>query len=249
MDLNLTSLVYRDSELLRRERHLLATFACASLAIHTLLLGGLPQLLHESHEETPRTLDVRLREVEPPRRVEPPKPEPVRPEPPRRESRPYPEPVRSIPVPATAPPLLTTRDSRADAPSISAPPAVTAPTPPQEAPAPTARAAPAAEKPAAAAQPVTQPLFNAAYLRNTPPRYPMAARRNGEQGTVMLKVFVTREGAATSVTVERSSGSRSLDSAATETVRSWRFAPARQGDQAVEAWVIVPVEFRLDQPS
>ena len=249
MNPTVTSLVYRDSESLRRERHLLSAFAGVSLAIHTLLLGGLPHLLHESHEETPRPLDVRLREAEPPRRVEPPKPEPLKPEPPRRDTKPRAEPAPPTAIPVAPPPLLTARDPRADAPPVPAAPTVTAPAASPEPTTTTARAAPSAEKPVPAAQPVTQPLFNAAYLRNTPPRYPMAARRNGEQGTVMLKVFVTREGAATSVTVERSSGSRSLDSAATETVRSWRFAPARQGDQAVEAWVIVPVEFRLDQPS
>jgi protein TonB len=247
MDINLASLVYRDSEFLRRERHVLAAFACLSLTIHVLLLGGLPRLLQDGHEEAPRPLDVRLREVEPARRVEPPKPEPVKPEPPKRESRPNPEPIRTAPVPAAAPPLLTTRDSRADVPPVPAVSAV-ATNPPQETPTPTARVAPPAEKPSPA-QPVTQPLFNAAYLRNTPPRYPIAARRSGEQGTVMLKVLVTRDGAAASVNVERSSGSRSLDSAATETVRGWRFVPARQGEQAVEAWVLVPVEFRLDQAS
>lgn len=99
---------------------------------------------------------------------------------------------------------------------------------------------------AAAASP---PSFNAAYLRNPLPPYPLVARRNGEQGTVTLKVRVTREGIAASVAVEKTSGSAHLDDAALETVRTWRFVPARQGSQPVEAWVLVPVVFRLQPVS
>lgn len=96
---------------------------------------------------------------------------------------------------------------------------------------------------------VSVPSFNAAYLRNPAPRYPLIARRNGEQGTVTLKVLVTREGAPASVSVDKTSGSAHLDNAALETVRSWRFAPARQGTQPVEAWVLVPIVFRLEPVS
>ena len=31
-------------------------------------------------------------------------------------------------------------------------------------------------------------------------------------------------------------------------VKSWRFVPARQGTQPVEAWVLVPVVFKLEGP-
>lgn len=96
---------------------------------------------------------------------------------------------------------------------------------------------------------VLAPSFNAAYLRNPAPRYPLIARRNGEQGTVTLKVLVTREGTPASVSVDKTSGSAHLDNTALETVRSWRFAPARQGTQPVEAWVLVPIVFRLEPVS
>ena len=96
---------------------------------------------------------------------------------------------------------------------------------------------------------ITPPGFNAAYLRNPPPRYPVSARRNGEQGTVTLRVLVTREGGASTVSVDKTSGSTALDQAAVEAVRGWKFVPARQGAQAVEAWVLVPVVFRLEAGS
>lgn len=112
---------------------------------------------------------------------------------------------------------------------------------------PPARAQAAATAPAEA--PLTPPVFNAAYLRNPPPRYPIAARRNGEQGTVTLRVLVDREGLPASVAIEKTSGFAPLDNAAREAVRAWRFVPARRGSQAVEAWVLVPVVFRLEDAS
>jgi protein TonB len=92
----------------------------------------------------------------------------------------------------------------------------------------------------------TPPAFNATYLRNPPPPYPLVARRNGEQGTVTLRVLVTREGAPASVSVEKTSGSGHLDRAALETVKSWRFVPALRGAEPIEAWVLVPIVFRLE---
>ena len=37
-----------------------------------------------------------------------------------------------------------------------------------------------------------------------------------------------------------------LDDAALQTVRRWRFVPARRGDTPVESWVDVPIIFRLE---
>jgi protein TonB len=93
---------------------------------------------------------------------------------------------------------------------------------------------------------VTPPVFNASYLRNPAPGYPANARRAGTQGTVTLRVRVTREGLAARVDVEKSSGSPHLDAAALEAVKAWRFVPARLGAEPVESWVLVPIVFRLE---
>ncbi len=93
---------------------------------------------------------------------------------------------------------------------------------------------------------VTEPQFDADYLRNPPPVYPQRARRRGAEGKVMLEVAVTREGDARDVFIARSSGSGILDEAARDAVQRWRFIPARRGSELVEARVIVPVEFRLN---
>ena len=93
---------------------------------------------------------------------------------------------------------------------------------------------------------VTPAGFNDAYLRNPAPRYPLASRRAVEQGTVTLRVLVSLDGLASRVAVEKSSGSPHLDAAALEAVKAWRFTPARQGADAVESWMLVPIVFRLE---
>jgi protein TonB len=90
------------------------------------------------------------------------------------------------------------------------------------------------------------PNFNAAYLNNPPPAYPVTARRMGQQGKVILRVLVNPAGTADKVELRTSSGFDRLDDAALDAVRRWRFVPARQGDQPVTAWVLVPIVFTLE---
>ncbi len=75
----------------------------------------------------------------------------------------------------------------------------------------------------------------------------MASRRMHEQGTVLMRVRVSSQGTAEEVLIERTSGSVRLDEAAMTAVRRWRFVPAQSGTQAVEAWVVVPLEFELQR--
>lgn len=98
---------------------------------------------------------------------------------------------------------------------------------------------------ASAPEPVTEPSFGAAYLRNPPPNYPAVAQQRGWQGTVLLKVHVLASGRPDQVGLVSSSGHDSLDDAAIEAVTNWRFAPARRGDQAIDGWVQVPIAFKL----
>lgn len=121
----------------------------------------------------------------------------------------------------------------------------------QPAPAPAVPApAPAAAAPmlaaAAPAVPLRAPRFDAAYLRNPPPAYPRASRRLGEEGRVVLRVRVESDGRPSQLAVQASSGSARLDDAAFDAVRRWRFVAARRGDESVAAWVLVPIEFRLN---
>ena len=91
----------------------------------------------------------------------------------------------------------------------------------------------------------SQPRFDADYLNNPVPRYPPLSRRLREEGVVMLRVYVLPSGLPDAVELKRSSGSARLDESAVSAVRQWRFVPARSGDVAVAAWVLVPIAFSL----
>lgn len=80
---------------------------------------------------------------------------------------------------------------------------------------------------------------------NLPPRYPALARKRGWEGSVTLSVFVGEDGSVQSVGVETSSGHRTLDEAAVEAVRGWRFTPARKSGRAVASSYKVTFEFKL----
>jgi periplasmic protein TonB len=124
-----------------------------------------------------------------------------------------------------------------------APPAApSTPTVREEAPRPSgARETLALAIPAAAAPQLRMP----ALLDAPAPAYPTAAREDGEEGTVLLRVRVSPAGGAAEVALARSSGSRLLDAAALTAVARWTFRPARRGDEAIEAWLEVPVRFQL----
>ncbi len=77
-----------------------------------------------------------------------------------------------------------------------------------------------------------------------PPRYPPAALRRGDRGTVVVRVEVDANGAPNGVALVRRSGSRDLDRAAMEAVRRWRFKPAQNNGQAVPASIEIPFDFK-----
>lgn len=90
------------------------------------------------------------------------------------------------------------------------------------------------------------PRVDASFKGNRLPEYPAMSRRLGEQGVVVLRVFITPEGRAADVQLVKSSGSARLDRSAMESIREWRFVPARQSGRPVGAWYEWRWEFRLD---
>ncbi|MCA4901028.1 MAG: energy transducer TonB, partial [Rhodocyclaceae bacterium] len=151
------------------------------------------------------------------------------------------------PVPATLPP----RPAPATPPPAEvAPASAVAPAPVPQALAPALDATPRPAAPsvsAAAPAALVPPSFDADYLHNPTPRYPPAAARLRETGRVLLAVSVSAAGLPERVEIAATSGSPRLDQAALETVKRWRFVPARQGDKPVAASVTVPLVFRLDE--
>lgn len=77
------------------------------------------------------------------------------------------------------------------------------------------------------------------------PLYPPRCRRLGIEGVVRVRVLVGERGRPLEVVVGRSSGDPSLDEAALDAVRKWRFEPAKRDGTPIRAWAIVPIEFRL----
>ncbi len=165
----------------------------------------------------------------------PPKPKLVRKPPPKPTPKPAPK-----PAPAPSPTAISEPKEETPEPIASEPP------PPEMAAAPAAPAKAAPGPVAAAPQPIIAARFDAAYLNNPSPRYPRMSRRVGEQGKVLLRVLVSESGAASDVRLHQSSGHNRLDEAARSAVSKWTFEPARQGDRPIANWVIVPIEFKLE---
>lgn len=167
--------------------------------------------------------------------------------------RPQPKP---LPIPKKKPPVVQKAHELPKPEPMPAfkplPPAVPAPSPsrasetaaPSATPA-TASAAPA-KSPTAATAKFTEANFRANYGFNPKPEYPRIARNRGWEGKVLLKVQVSAEGYSDSVAVHQSSGHDALDESAIETVKRWKFIPAKRGDTPVASSVIVPIIFKLD---
>lgn len=150
-------------------------------------------------------------------------------------------------VPPKPKPVARRPQPMAQPTQLAAPAESPAPTPIAVAPAPTIQT-PAAPPAPSLATPIvapTQPRFDADYLDNPKPVYPAISRRLGEQGRVVLRVRVEADGRTADVQLHASSGSPRLDQAALDTVRRWKFVPARLGQTPTVAWVLVPIAFTL----
>jgi protein TonB len=145
-----------------------------------------------------------------------------------------PQPITHKPIarPEPTPVIAATRSTLASDQAVDTPP------PPESKPTPPA---------APADMPVVQARFDADYLRNPAPPYPPMARRNGEEGKVVLRVMVSPNGTAEHVEIKSSSGSSRLDKAALKTIYRWKFVAARRGDVPVASAVLVPIIFKLEQ--
>ncbi len=77
-------------------------------------------------------------------------------------------------------------------------------------------------------------------LSRTKPLYPLASRKKGESGTVVLLVRLDESGKPIDISIHSSSGYPALDQSALYAVRSWKFRPDAPG------LLLVPVVFRLE---
>ena len=234
LSLSLASLSLDEHESLGSRLTRYAVVAAFHAGVLALVLTIEPRLVRDL---LPGVLNVRTIVEEPP---EPPKPEIIPP-------KPLPQ-AKSVTRKQVAPPPVMTAASNEPAPAGFAvapqpPPAPLAPPAPPAPPKPGAATAPVA---AATEVPVTAARFDADYLKNPPPAYPALSRRMREEGKVLLLVQVSAHGTAAHVRVRQSSGFTRLDDAALEAVRQWHFVPAKRGEEAIAASVIVPIVFRIE---
>ena len=223
-----------DADWRSAERSSRWTSAAVVVALHVALVVALLQF-ESVRTAVTAAAPVMATLITPPRE----KPEPPPPKPPPPPPKPQ---VRPKPQPAPQPPIITAQPEAPTTFTAPPPPPVPVPLPPIEAPVAPVAVAPA---PAPAPAPVVPPSFNAAYLNNPPPAYPLASREMGEEGRVVLRVLVNEQGLPQEVQVRTSSGFSRLDTTAQDTVRRWKFVPAKRGDIAVSAWVLVPMTFNL----
>ncbi len=197
----------------------LSVSAICVVGLHLLVLLALVYAAIRPEVDQPiRALAVRFLEpsASTPVRVEPPKPLPQQAAP---KKVPTPPPVMAV----AAKPESSNSFSVAPQLEPVASPAIVAPAP----------------------APVNAARFDADYLQNPKPVYPPMSRRMNEEGKVVLRVRVSSQGLPLAVEIKQSSGFARLDDAAKAAIERWRFVPARQGTEAVEASVLVPLNFTL----
>ncbi|ART81909.1 hypothetical protein CBP31_04095 [Oceanisphaera profunda] len=235
-----------------------AVFALASLLLHGLIAQAM--------EPEPITLAVAPANAGPisvqmlptvtkaPPKAEPvvePTPEP-KPEPkpaPKPEPKPVPKPK---PLPKPAPKPVPKPEPKPVAPTPK--PAAPAPQPVAPAPKPVSQLAP---EPVAKVEPKPQPTQA---KDSTPKRidtpsfthkpaaiaYPIQAKRRGQEGTVLIEVWLDEQGKQIKRLLAKSSGVSALDSAALKAIVKWRFSAYVENGRGIAHRVHIPVRFKLD---
>lgn len=81
--------------------------------------------------------------------------------------------------------------------------------------------------------------------RRIDPEFPLAARRLGIGGKVIVKFLVKADGNVARAAVVEAEPKEIFEESALEAVREWRFNPGRFHGEAVATWVVLPIQFRL----
>lgn len=169
---------------------------------------------------------------------------------------PSPIPVRVPPAPSLAPgkpatPRMQPRVARS-APAVRpVSPPVSTPQPVQPSPpylGPAQQIAPSSAAPAPPAQAQVSSGWQSALAAwmQSHRTYPDEARRRAEEGTVLVRFTVARDGHILEVIMVRSSGSPMLDEAAQATFRNARLPPFPADMAQAQTTVTVPIRYRLE---
>lgn len=212
------------------------------LIVGYILMSGLGKNILKPAEK-PVELQI-IQDIEPPP-PEPEKPKEIPPEPPKIVEKVLKTPEVQKPVEKVVPETKPTTPTEATQATPTATP-VASPSPsPSPVAAPvvtTAPATPAAPpKPTGVTRGVSQ--GEAGCKR---PDYPRESLMNEEQGEVLISVYVGSNGQVKEAKVKRSSGSKTLDRAASKAFSLCTFKPAMKDGEPQESWYDIPYEFVLD---
>lgn len=150
--------------------------------------------------------------------------------PPKPQPRPMTPPTPHEPKPVT--PAIASespRPNQATTPPVKSPPP---PSMPQQ-----------QEQPEQQANPDYQMMAESILDSNK--HYPREAVMSGTEGEVKLQFTVNNQGTVLSYTIEKSSGSETLDNEVKRMLRASRFPPFAQGDTALRKTLDVTIEFTL----
>lgn len=130
---------------------------------------------------------------------------------------------------------------------------------PQQVPAPVPALNQAVEVPIAASRqetPIVPPVVQKPIVLSgdlsvscpvrTAPKYPRISLKMDEEGSVIVRVKLDKEGTIAEASVKSSSGYKRLDEAAISAVKTWKCHPAMRDNTAVEAYALQPFEFKLE---
>jgi protein TonB len=84
-------------------------------------------------------------------------------------------------------------------------------------------------------------------IKREPPIYSESARNQGIQGEVWLEVEILADGSVGIIEIRKSlmPGPGGLDISAVNSVKQWKFSPAKRKGKPVACWLTFPITFEL----
>ncbi len=212
------------------------------LLVAYILMSGLANNIQKPAEKPVELQIIQDIKPPPPPKPEEPKPKEKPPEPPKMVEKvaKVPEPPKQVEK-VTTPVQKTTPVAQPTKVATPAPAAPSTLSPsPVAAPAPVAVAAPA-PKPTGVTRGVSEGSAGC-----EKPEYPREALMNEEQGTVRIRVLVDTSGKVIDAKVKKSSGSKTLDKAATKAYSLCTFKPAMKDGVPQQDWYEIEYPFVIE---
>ncbi|MBD0443400.1 TonB family protein [Acinetobacter nosocomialis] len=214
------------------------------LLVAYILMSGLANNIQKPAEKPVELQIIQDIKPPPPPKPEEPKPKEKPPEPPKMVEKvaKVPEPPKQVekvttPVQKTTPVAQPTK--------VATPAPATPATPSTPSPSPVAAPAPAAAAPAPKPTGVTRGVSEGS-AGCEKPEYPREALMNEEQGTVRIRVLVDTSGKVIDAKVKKSSGSKTLDKAATKAYSLCTFKPAMKDGAPQQDWYEIEYPFVIE---